>query len=351
MKKIIILSLIILFLSKTQNIFAESDTFTVDNIIVNGKIADNNYRQKYFEIALRKGFNTLTENILKKEDQKILASTNLETIKSLVENYRILKEEISESGNEYLVEMEVKFSRYSINDFFFKKNISYSEVTKLNILVYPIFISNSEAQFFSKNKFLREWNDNQDIKNIEFILPVENVEDIDFVKNNLDNLEEINLDTLVENYEVKNNSILILRHNKKKIDAFLKTNFKGTRKAKKFAFNIDNLEKQDSRYEIIKSLKFSINDFWKEQNLIDISVPSYLTVHAKIKNSKTLSTILNKLNNITIIDSYKVEELQTKKVKIKIKYFGKIKNLQESFVANGFDFQVLHNEWSLILNS
>ena len=351
MKKIIFLSLIILFLSKTQNIFASTDTFTVDNIVIKGDIIDNNYRQKYFEVALRKGFETLIENILKKEDQRRLASTNLETIKSLVENYRILNEEILDTKNKYHIEMEIKFSRYLINNFFYTQNISYSEVTKLTILVYPILISNSEVEFFSNNKFLQEWNDNQDIKNIEFILPVENVDDMDFVKNNLDTLEEISLDSLVRNYEMKNNCILILRHNNNKIDVFLKTNFKGTRKAKKFTFNIGDIDSKESRYKIIKNLKLSINDLWKEQNLIDISVPSYLTVSVKIKNSGTLSKIINKLNNISIIDSYIVEELEKNKVKIKIKYFGKIKNLQESFVDNGFDFKVLHNEWSLILKS
>ena len=47
MKKFIFLSLIILFLNKTQNVFANQSAFTVDNIIVEGKIRDNNYRDKY----------------------------------------------------------------------------------------------------------------------------------------------------------------------------------------------------------------------------------------------------------------------------------------------------------------
>ena len=36
-------------------------------------------------------------------------------------------------------------------------------------------------------------------------------------------------------------------------------------------------------------MKFHINDLWKEQNLIDISVPSYLTVNVRIENQSTFN--------------------------------------------------------------
>ncbi len=64
MKKVIFLSLIILFFNKTQNVFANQDAFTVDNIIIEGEIRDNNYREKYINVAFRKGFEKLTENLL-----------------------------------------------------------------------------------------------------------------------------------------------------------------------------------------------------------------------------------------------------------------------------------------------
>ena len=52
-----------------------------------------------------------------------------------------------------------------------------------------------------------------------------------------------------------------------------------------------------------------------------------------------------------MIDYYFIEELDKDSAKIKLKYFGKIKNLQNSFQDNGFEFEVIHNEWSLNLTS
>ena len=69
MKKIVFfLILILLFLYKTQNVFAYQDAFTVDKIIIEGKIKQNNYKDRYIDIAFRKGFEKLLSNILKIEE-------------------------------------------------------------------------------------------------------------------------------------------------------------------------------------------------------------------------------------------------------------------------------------------
>ena len=53
MKKIFFFLLIILlFFNKTQKVFAQPDAFTVDNIIIEGKMEKNNYRDKYIEVGL-----------------------------------------------------------------------------------------------------------------------------------------------------------------------------------------------------------------------------------------------------------------------------------------------------------
>ena len=349
MKKVIYLLLIILFLSKTQNIFASENTFTVDNIEVTGKISNNNYRDKYLGIAFNKGFQILIQKILKTQDQKKLLSTDIKTIKSLIENYRIIEE--NALVDNYTLKAEVTFNRNRVNKLLYLNNISYSEVTKLDMLVYPIMIYDSKLNIFSNNKFMEDWNDNEDFEGINFILPIENVEDINYIKNNLPILEEIDLSRLVDNYEIKNSTILILRYDNKDLNVFLKTNFRGKKKVKRVNLQVQDLAKKEVRENIIINLKSNINDMWKEQNFVDISTPSYLTVNARLKEPGSLINIIEKIKEISLIDYYFVEELDKNSAKIKIKYFGKIKNLQNSFQDNGFEFKVIHNEWSLNLIS
>jgi len=349
MKKLIFLSLIILFLTKTQNVFAKIDTFIVDNITVVGKMNSNNYREKYLQVAFKKSFENLINNILKKKDQKKLLSTDLKTIKSLIENYQIIQEEILDDI--YTIKVSMTFNRDLVNQFFHKKNITYSEVTKLELLVFPILILDSELQVFSQNKFFKEWNEQKDFENINFILPVENVDDIEFIKNNLQFLEEIDLSALVDNYEIKNSAILIFRYDEGRLNVFFKVDFKGVEKAIRVKFIVEDLTNKEVRTDIIKSLKNNINDFWKEEHLIDISAPSYLTFKIKTEKPETLKNVIKRITKINLIDSYIVRELSKNSAKINIKYFGKIKNLQDELTDNGFKFKILHNEWSLSLTS
>ena len=351
MKNLIFLSLILLFFVKTQNIYAKESTFTVDNIIVTSELTNvyNNSRKKYLNIGFKKGFKNLVINLLRKEDQKRILSTDLNKIKSLIENYRVVDEKISDKN--YMLNISITFDKNKTKQFFYEKNIPYSESKNLQIILYPIMISGSELQVFSENNFFEEWNDSKDFHNIDFILPVENIEDINFLKQNVKVLEEIDLKSLVDNYEFRNSTILILRYDKKKLNVFFKTNLNGIKKINKVEFKVDNLDSREVRADLIRSLKFYINELWKEENLVDISVPSYLTVNAKLNNPESLKNITSRLNKINFIESYSINELSKNLAKIKIRYLGKIKNLQDGFVKNGFKFEIIHNQWVLSISS
>jgi len=219
------------------------------------------------------------------------------------------------------------------------------------MVLYPILINDSKFQILSKNKFFSEWNEEKIFENITFVLPIENLDDIDFIKTNLLTLEEIDLSRLVDNYEIRNSTILIFRYDKKKLNIFLKTKLGDSKKVRRREFELEDLENKEVRQDIIRNLKLYINELWKEENLIDISVPSYLTINTKIKDPNALKKIIGNLEKISLIENYTVEQLNNKSAKIKIKFFGKIKNLQNSFRDNGFELKILHNEWNLNLRS
>ena len=114
---------------------------------------------------------------------------------------------------------------------------------------------------------------------------------------------------------------------------------------------MENLDNKEVVNDIILNLKYYINELWKEENLIDISAPSYLTLNSKIKDSNSLTETIEKIKKISLIESYTIEELDNKSVKIKIKFFGKIRVLQERFNENGFQFKISNDEWNLYLNT
>ncbi|MBH90738.1 MAG: hypothetical protein CMG67_01325 [Candidatus Marinimicrobia bacterium] len=352
MKKLVFLFLIILlFYFKTQNISANQNTFIVDNIEVKGEVIGDRIlnRERYLNIGFKKGFKNLIISLLRKSDQKNILSTDLEKIKSLIGNYSIADEKISDG--EYNLKLSIVFDKEKILQFFYDKKIPYSISSKLKIIVYPILITDSEIQLFSQNKFFEEWNiENKDFENINFILPIENIEDINFLKKHIDDLEETDLSSLVDNYEIKNSTILILRYDKKKLNVFLKTNLAGLKKINNIEIKVEDLDNKEVRADLIKNLKFYINDLWKDENLVDTSVPAFLTILVKLNRPDTLKEITSKFKNINFIESYSVDELNKDLAKIKIRYLGKIKNLQKGFLENGFELKIDHDQWILNLS-
>ena len=182
MKKIIFFTLIIIFFGKTQNVFGNTSVFIVDNIVIEGKINDQKYREKYLKIGFRSSFEKLINGIIRKKDQKDLLSTDFKTIETLISSYKILNEE--NVGNKYELKITVKFNESRVRKYLQARNISYSEMAKLDMIVYPILVQNSELQIFRENIFLQEWNINKYFENVNFILPVENLDDINFIKQN-----------------------------------------------------------------------------------------------------------------------------------------------------------------------
>ena len=348
MKKFVILFLIILFFSKTQNVFATNSLFTVDNIEVNGTTKTSNNRQKYLNLAFKKGFQKLVTAIIKREDQKDLLSIDLRKIKSFVSSYKIVEEK--NFNNNYSLKINLYFNRKLFENFLINKNISYSEMKKFDMLVYPIFIKGSELQVISKNKFFEEWNSSSIYDNVNFVLPLQNLDDINFIKENLSKLEETDLSRLVDNYNIRNSTVVILRLNKKKLDVFLKSNLAGVKKNKKIDFKVDNLEDEMVRSDIISNIKLYTVELWKEQNLIDIAAPSYLTLNVKIKNKDSFKKIIDNIKKVNSVDSFFIEGFDVSSAKIKVKFYGKVKSLQNNLVENGFEVQFSNEQWNLKLS-
>ena len=347
MKKFVILFLIILSFSKTQNVFASTNSFTVDNIEVNGTTKTSNNREKYLNLAFKKGFQKLVSAIIKREDQKELLTIDLQKIKSFISSYKIIEEK--NYDGDYSLKINLYFNRKLFENFLINKNISYSEMKKFDMLIYPIFIKESELQVISKNKFFEEWNSSVIYDNVNFVLPLQNLDDINFIKENLPKLEETDLSRLVDNYNIRNSTVIILRLNQKKLNVFLKSNLSGVKKNKKIDFKIENLENETIRGDIISNLKLYTVELWKEENLIDIAAPSFLTLYVAIKNKDSFKKILDNVKQVNSVDYFFIESFDDSSAKIKVKFYGNVKNLQNNLIENGFEVKVFNEQWNLKL--
>ena len=349
MNKIFFFVFIIVFLFKTGNVFSDGNIFYVDNIIVKNNNSQN--KEKLLNKAFTQGFEKLIKRILLKKDHKFVLQTSVEEVKKMVSTYQIQDSQDLKKSNE--LKVNLSFDRERMNNFFYSKGISYADISKTSLVLFPVLVEKNDLYLFSDNYFFKNWNIDEKEKNNEFvdyILPVENLEDIQFIENNKNKLESINPKNMLSNYDIDNYMFLVIKIFEKKINIFLKGAFSDNNIVKNF--DIYNPNDNDGKVDLknsIKIIKDEINEIWKSQNLIDNRIPSFLTITADIKKQDDLLKVQMVLKDIELVENFYVLELTKNYAKIRIKYLGKIDKIKNKFSERGVKLHHLENEWTVNL--
>ena len=171
MRKILFLSIIIVLL-KTGNVLSEINIFNVNNI----EVSKNTYKNKDIQIneAFKIGYKELIQRLLLKEDYKKLSTSNLDQIKELISYYQII-DSIEEDQNNQTTKINIYFDKKKIHNFFFKRNILYSDIINSEIIIFPFLIMDNQNFIYSKNYFYKNWNQGKENSKelIKYILPAE----------------------------------------------------------------------------------------------------------------------------------------------------------------------------------
>lgn len=345
MIKIICLSLIIVFFAQTKNVFSNTTLFSVDNIAIDSK--NNQTKEEQLDYAFKVGFEELVKKIVVQKDLKEALNVNLNDIKNLVSSYQI----VENKKKDQKIFVNLLFDRERINEFFYIKKIPYADISSTKILLFPILKKEDNFNLFAKNYFFDNWlKENKDQKKlIEYILPLESAELMQLT--NRKNIESIAAEDLVSDYEIENYFILIIEPSDEVVEVFLKGKVFNNKIVKNFKLRYESNNKKLIYEDTIKDIKQEINEIWKSQNLIDVGTPTFLNITLDIKNNNDLLNLKKALNNIDIIENYRVLELNKNYAKIKIKYLGGIEKIKNKFFKEDISISIINNQWKLKLIS
>ncbi|MDC0344322.1 DUF2066 domain-containing protein [Pelagibacteraceae bacterium] len=345
MNKIIFTIFIIVCLFKTETLLSDNKNFNVDNISLDSK--EFKSHEEMLNKAFKKGFNQLIKKILMKDDIIKLSTTSLKDIKELISTYQIVKSQNTENSKTLV---NISFQSEKINRFFYVKNISYADISKTKVVLFPVLIQDNDFYLYTNNFLYTDWNKKNKIEEdnnfVNYILTVENLEDVQFINKNKKNLELTNIKKLITNYEIKNLVFLTvtLNKNKNENNIFLKSYIANNEVVKSFKVN-SNIANE----KLIKIIKNEIEEIWKSQNLIDVRTPSFLNIVLDIKNVNDFYNLQNILKQIKIIEKINVIEFNNKYAKIKIKYYGKIEKIKKKLSQQKIKVIITDNEWKLKL--
>ena len=107
----------------------------------------------------------------------------------------------------------------------------------------PIYLTDDEIFVFSNNYFYKNWNNVAKEKQIEFILPLENIEIIQYINRSRNNLLNLELNDLFKEYPNKNFALVLIDNSdisKRKI--YFKTNIQGKTISKNINLDTKNFD-------------------------------------------------------------------------------------------------------------
>ena len=337
----IIIILVVFF--KTETLLSENNLFSVNNIQLEkkNKITNNALANQ----AIKKGFNQLIAKILLKEDIRKLSDLNNSAIKQLVSYYQI-SEVQNDNDKKELVSFSITFDKFKTHDLFYRRNISYSEISDKELYILPILIKDNEIFIFNNNYFYKNWNEVYKDNLIEFILPLENIEVIKNINTMRNNLLDLEVRNLFKEYTDKNLALVIIEENKSKIKkAFIKAMIQDKNITKNLIFNSENLKTNFLNEKLITEIKKELIDLVKSKNLIDIRTPSFLNVKLELNKNSNLVKLNSRLQNIDLIENVYVQELNKDYMNLRIKYLGKLNKMINQLKKENIELELFGETW------
>ena len=202
---------------------------------------------------------------------------------------------------------------------------------------------NDEMQDFYENFFYKKWTDIE-ITNelINFILPLEDLDDISKIKETKNRIEDLNINDFVNKYDTKNFIFALINFQNKQLDIHLKINFVESKTSKNISYELDDINNETRLYFILKDLKAQITEIWKKENLINPSIPLSIRIKFSYTKLQDLDQLKNIFYNISFVNNFSLEELDINNSFFKIDYYGNPKRLKTELLK--FDYRLKNDQ-------
>ncbi len=347
MKIIIFIFVILIIFTKTGNVLSDTNIFNVNNIEIEEEKSKN--KEKLLNKAFRKAFDELTNRLLLKEDYENVSNTNLIDIKKLISYYQIKNSKSEEKQVKTLKTVNVLFDKDKMHMFFNQKNLLYSDIINTEVILFPLLKIDEQLYIYTQNYFYENWGKESNNELIKYILPTENIENIQLINTNKENIYKLDIANFFREYDNQNIVFVYIEIKKRSAEVFLSTKIENKRINKNLTFKNDsNLKEETFFNKIISEVNILIKDLIKSQNLIDVKTPAFLNAQIKIdKNKNNLFMFNERLQKIDLVDNFYVQELNKDYVLVKIKYLGKIRKIIDKFKDQNIDLIMKDGRWQL----
>ncbi len=340
----IFLSLILFFFSTEK---LEAKSFNIENIEISQPFKINFDKNKVIDEGFVKAFAELISLITISSDQKIINSVKLNQIKGMIESFSIKEEKFIDEV--YYVNLGVSFNKKKVLRYLEKENIFPSTPLKKKILFVPVIIDENveDLLVFSKNKFYEEWNNkNKSFHLVEYLLPTEDLEDLNLIKKEYDNIEQYDFKEITNKYNLNDSIVALIFKNQKTIRVLSRITINEKVILKNQSFSNVDINDSEQLKRIIDNLKIVYEDYWKNLNQINTSIklPIYIKVNS---DSLKVSNFEKILSQNSLIYNFVILKFNKDFIFYQITFNGTRDNFLKSMKNKNYSFNTQNKTWVL----
>tara|TARA_B100000963_G_scaffold352560_1_gene365916 strand:+ start:3512 stop:4591 length:1080 start_codon:yes stop_codon:yes gene_type:complete len=339
------ISLLIFFFSTTK---VNGKAFDINNIKISMPFEMEFNKNKVIDKGFRKAFFQLISLIVNSSDQKKINQIKLNEIKGMIETFSIKEEKFV--NETYFVNLGVSFNKKKIFDYLEKKNIFPSTPIKKKLLFIPLLIDEKSRNLliFSNNKFFDEWLVyKEEYHLIEYILPTEDLEDLDLLRSNFENIEQYDFKDITDKYDLEDSIIALIFKKDEELRILSRISIMGNLIIKNETFSKSSIKNPESVKEIVKSLQNIYEDYWKNLNQVNTSIKLPLYLKIKNKDNLKISNFEKILEDTDLIYSFSISKFDKDFTFYNIIFNGTPNTFLETMKDNGFNFDTQNKTWIL----
>ena len=317
-----------------------ANTFKVSEVDISSPFELNFNKNRVIDEGFRIAYLNLISMITTSGDRDQLKNISLKELKGMIDSFTISDEKFI--NNEYFAKLETSFNKEKTLIFLEKKNIFPSMPIKNKVLLIPILvdINKNKIYLFSENIFYQKWNeDNKNYYLLEYLLPSEDLEDLNVIQLNSDSIENYDFMDLIQKYDLKDYIISIMFKNNDQLSVLSKINLKNSLKVDNQKFIKIDLNKKDNINKILESLKITYENYWKKNNEINSSIKLPLTVSINSKEYQKIQKLERILGQDDLVFNFHILKFDNINTFYKILYNGSPKTFLNNLTKENIDLE------------
>ena len=341
----IILSLNIFFFSTVK---AHGKAFNIDNIEISRPFEINFNKDIVIDEGFKKSFNQLISTIVNSSEQTKINKAKLNEIKGMIDSFSIKEEKFIDDI--YHVNLGVSFNKKKVFNYLEKKNIFPSIPIREKFLFIPIIIDTNERDLlvFDKNKIFNEWNKySEKFELIDYILPTEDLEDLNLIKSKFENIEQYNFKDITKKYDLNNSIITLVFKNQNMIRILSRININNNLILKNQTYFDIDIENDDHIKNMVKDLKIIYEDYWKSLNQINTSLKLPLNIKIINSDNQKIKNFEETLSSKDLIYDFYISKFDNEFIYYQIIFNGTSNIFLKTMEAENYNFDTQNKMWKL----